>query len=493
MKQNYMTRMAAAALLAVCSLPMNAQLSGTGYYRVRNAERTGDYISLANDKFSYQFLFGGSADSKFGGAQQIGGGLSNLSNNTTTVKNQIFQGAEIFMKNAIHLEEDADCIDPSTILYLKNNSGTNYNIIGQGTSLLTLTTGSYKASVELIFNDIYATISRSSGSGANALYTASINIAASDIENISYESWKFIVGKSMFMSQAQLGAYYFYDNNGTFGINSSNSAQSAKWYIEPVTHFNVKPEVEFNGKFYTTLCVPFAYKLSGKVLNAYAVESIGSDGLLAANVVATAGGTVPAGYSVLLECSSNVASECQLELVGSEPTYSAAVAKVQYAPASSAPVNGDGNILKGSYFCNQDATFSYQYNRSGTSTTASLTLQNFTAPTNPQKYVVGITASGKLGFVKATGTAMPANKAWLEYTGAAELVLPFEAETTVLGDVNGDGDVTIADVTALVKIILGKATEGDTHNYDFKAADVNGDGKRTIADVTALVNMILRK
>ena len=88
---------------------------------------------------------------------------------------------------------------------------------------------------------------------------------------------------------------------------------------------------------------------------------------------------------------------------------------------------------------------------------------------------------------------MPANKAWLEYTGSAELVLPFEAETTVLGDVNRDGDVTIADVTALVNIILGKATEGDTHNYDFKAADVNGDGKRTIADVTALVNMILRK
>ncbi len=108
-------------------------------------------------------------------------------------------------------------------------------------------------------------------------------------------------------------------------------------------------------------------------------------------------------------------------------------------------------------------------------------------------YVLGITASGKLGFVKATGTAMPANKAWLEYTGSAELVLPFEAETTVLGDVNRDSYVTIADVTALVNIILGKATEGDSHNYDFKAANVNGDDGITIADVTALVNMILRK
>lgn len=67
-------------------------------------------------------------------------------------------------------------------------------------------------------------------------------------------------------------------------------------------------------------------------------------------------------------------------------------------------------------------------------------------------------------------------------------------ETTVLlGDVNRDGYVTIADVTALVNIILGKATEGDSNNYDFKAADVNEDEDITIADVTALVNLILHK
>ena len=118
---------------------------------------------------------------------------------------------------------------------------------------------------------------------------------------------------------------------------------------------------------------------------------------------------------------------------------------------------------------------------------------HFTAPTNPDKYVLGITASGKLGFVKATGTAMPANKAWLEYTGTAELVLPFEEAAFVKGDVNRDGQATIADVTALVNIILGKAVEGDDNNYDFKAANVNEDDHITIADVTALVNIILGK
>ncbi|MBR0433857.1 MAG: M60 family metallopeptidase [Bacteroidaceae bacterium] len=56
-----------------------------------------------------------------------------------------------------------------------------------------------------------------------------------------------------------------------------------------------------------------------------------------------------------------------------------------------------------------------------------------------------------------------------------------------LGDVNADGSVTIADVTALVNIILGSSMD------TVGVADVNGDGAVTIADVTALVNIILGK
>ncbi len=59
-----------------------------------------------------------------------------------------------------------------------------------------------------------------------------------------------------------------------------------------------------------------------------------------------------------------------------------------------------------------------------------------------------------------------------------------------LGDVNNDGEITIADVTALVNIVLGKDTEG---LYNHMAADVNQDGEITIADVTALVNRLLGK
>jgi len=71
--------------------------------------------------------------------------------------------------------------------------------------------------------------------------------------------------------------------------------------------------------------------------------------------------------------------------------------------------------------------------------------------------------------------------------------ITYEVEATepevLLGDVNGDGEVTIADVTALVNVLLGK----DTAGYNLKAADVNEDTDVTIADVVALVKMILTK
>lgn len=64
--------------------------------------------------------------------------------------------------------------------------------------------------------------------------------------------------------------------------------------------------------------------------------------------------------------------------------------------------------------------------------------------------------------------------------------------TFILGDINFDDAVTIADVTALVNIILGK-DDDEPHLYNHEAADVNEDGTITIADVTALVNIILGK
>ncbi|MDO4510802.1 MAG: M6 family metalloprotease domain-containing protein [Bacteroidales bacterium] len=53
------------------------------------------------------------------------------------------------------------------------------------------------------------------------------------------------------------------------------------------------------------------------------------------------------------------------------------------------------------------------------------------------------------------------------------------------GDVNGDGEVNVSDVTALINKILGTAT------FDDEVCDINADGQVNVSDVTALINMIL--
>ena len=59
------------------------------------------------------------------------------------------------------------------------------------------------------------------------------------------------------------------------------------------------------------------------------------------------------------------------------------------------------------------------------------------------------------------------------------------------GDVNKDGDVSIADVTALVNILMGQDVGQEI--YDHKAADVDSNGSVEAADVETLLNLILAK
>ena len=55
------------------------------------------------------------------------------------------------------------------------------------------------------------------------------------------------------------------------------------------------------------------------------------------------------------------------------------------------------------------------------------------------------------------------------------------------GDVDDDGGITIADVTALVDYILSK----DANGINLDAADCDQDGEIGISDITALVDYIL--
>ena len=73
---------------------------------------------------------------------------------------------------------------------------------------------------------------------------------------------------------------------------------------------------------------------------------------------------------------------------------------------------------------------------------------------------------------------------------AASIVVNLTGLANLIGDVNRDGLVNIADVTAMVDIVLGKDDE-EPYAFDHVAADLDGDNDITITDVTALVNIIL--
>ena len=51
------------------------------------------------------------------------------------------------------------------------------------------------------------------------------------------------------------------------------------------------------------------------------------------------------------------------------------------------------------------------------------------------------------------------------------------------GDVNGDGDINVMDITALIDVIMN---DGDNPR-----ADVNEDGNINVMDITALIDIIM--
>ena len=522
-------------LIALSSFPVMAQLNGSGYYRFRNVQYPNDYISMVNDKFNYTTIM-----------DDAGGGLTSLATSDEAAQRAVLCSVR-FLQNDIHMAQDPDIIDLSSVIYAKKNVGNEYNLIGQGTSLVTLTSGTFNGKL-LFFSyslkfELYATLTAIS-TETDPVYTASIHLKPSNLD----------------LEQADLGLRYFVDENGKFDNDMYNSPEAtptkARWYIEPVTHFNVQPEVELNGKYYTTLKVPFAINLGNGVEKAYAITAV-NNGILEYREITEF--PIPAGTPVLLQCSSDNIADCQIIPTG-VPVFTAPnVDTTSGAPAATdviAPTSD--NLLIGTYYCNTDGQLPFTNSNGGTSY---INGDHYTSSSN--KYVIGYTESGKLGFVEATGSTMPANKAWLEiadnaefptvatptivpaagdYTEGQSVTITAEdgvnihyttdgseptmsspiytdeitvdqsmtikaigikeglynnsdvAEATYVitplhkpGDVNHDGNVTIKDVTLLINYLLTDDPEG----VCLTCADVSEDDDITIKDVTMLINILL--
>ncbi len=440
-----LNKMCAIALLTLCSLPAMAQLNGTGYYRFRNSARTSDYISIANDKFNYTTVI-----------STAGGGLTGVA--SSAGQERAMTCATRYLQNDIHMINDAEVIDLSSIIYADkayvDPSDNEYNLIGQGTSLLTLSSGTYPGFFTLIFKELYVTINRVSGSGSNTLYTASMPLKASN------------------NSMADLGIRYFVDEGGQFDTDVSSVASQAKarWYIEPIDHFNVMPEVELNGKYFTTIKVPFAINLDGQVEKAYKITA-NNGGLLTFEEIS---GTIPAGTPVLLQCGSPNAADCPLIPTGAPVFTAPNESTTSGAPAATDVITPTGdNLLAGTYYCNTDGTITFS-TKSGTSTFDGNHRQLASG-----KFVIGKNAEGKLGFIPAANaglTAMPANKAWLTSAGV------FRSVDTPTISPAGDtyNEAQSVTITAKEGATILYSTDGGATWNEYNEAIPVGEGTTTI-------------
>ena len=127
-----------------------------------------------------------------------------------------------------------------------------------------------------------------------------------------------------------------------------------------------------------------------------------------------------------------------------------------------------------------------------------------TVPTNPKNLLLGAPGGADLdkfqvGYVfdkkdkyfwkPSSGYRTEAGSAflWLTSTQAGNTTKVYiDRWYKATGDINGDGEVNVSDVTALINKILGSSTYSDA------VCDINGDGEINVSDVTALINMILK-
>ena len=76
---------------------------------------------------------------------------------------------------------------------------------------------------------------------------------------------------------------------------------------------------------------------------------------------------------------------------------------------------------------------------------------------------------------------------WLADVNSNGAVRQIEISSSLLGDVNLDGEVTVADINAVLDVILG-ANDTDL----CRRADVNRDGEVSVADVNRVVDIIVQ-
>ena len=137
--------------------------------------------------------------------------------------------------------------------------------------------------------------------------------------------------------------------------------------------------------------------------------------------------------------------------------------------------NWPGQTITNTAMVNGVKFYYYNYNITGKNYYMNFVF-NQGGTTAGSHQTVDVTYVNKTSFFEITSQTNP-----YQVKNVTEDYLPYLGGDA--NDVNGDGEVNIADVNALIDIILSGSTTGN--------GDVNGDGEVNIADVNAVIDRIL--
>lgn len=300
-----------AACLSLLTISSYADLNGNGYYRVMNYGSS-RWANLVDNYASVDF-FAGTADLH----------SLELTNN-----------------------EEAIISDPGSIVYITAKGGNQYDVAAQGITL-----------ESLVDNNISIRANGTSTDG-QTLY-------------MLYGTYKGVtkyIGDSNLRISQELG---------NASLNATDPDFN-KWYIIPVNvssdnYFGIKPTVETNQGYYTSMFTSFAYEPYSTGVKAYYIDRVGYG--MAEMVEIT--GAVPPGSPVVIECAGPSVSQNRMQIKEMQDALPA-------------------NSLTGVYF-------------------------DYSGPshTNHVKYdkdtmrVLGTCSDGSLGFIVADLEYIPGNTAYL--------------------------------------------------------------------------------
>ena len=290
MKKLYLTL--CAMLISVVAHNAWAQYSGPGYYRLQNAQ-TGRYVNAV--------------DNKGVETRDVGGNM---------VTSPSF--------NSIDLVSGDPTLLPGSIIYIDGTD--DVPMFGQGLDLQTQGIGTMKLTKDLLDNFESLLIGLLGGAG-------NVEIDADQLAAMK-EALKQLPGIPVHIDAQADGTYIAYIQ-ATMGVGDESSTLKANfvdvegnrahfgdnfdiltygngkrfWKILPVNetdnYFAVVPNATaVDGKYYTTLSVDFGYKILSEGVTAYIATDVDNNGVPQLRDIATTGGLVPRGASVVIESAS---------------------------------------------------------------------------------------------------------------------------------------------------------------------------------------------